>query len=148
MAAIATSGPLTVRQLRNRWKPHKDRLEAEQADQSTSIRIHRACSWLGVVERMGERPDYDQALLSQWIAFNALYGQWDKQKQEPMADRSCWRSFMDRILALDADGHVAEVLKGQREREKEREKVSGTEREKVSGTVFLLRFQCLVRAVG
>lgn len=104
----------TVRQLRSRWKPHKERLLAAKSDHPFPIRIHRACSWLSVVENMGEKPDYDLALISQWVAFNALYGQWDDQRREPMPDRECWRRFLDRILKLDSDGHVATVLEGQR----------------------------------
>ena len=39
MATATTNHPLSVHDLRGRWKPHKDRLLAEQADQSTSIRL-------------------------------------------------------------------------------------------------------------
>lgn len=63
---------------------------------------------------MGERPDYDMALLSQWIAFNSLYGQWDPVRQEPLPDRDCWRRFLSRILAMDASSHVADMLRDQR----------------------------------
>ena len=39
---------LTVRALRRRWKPHKERLSGgSQQQQDTAIRFHRACSWLG-----------------------------------------------------------------------------------------------------
>ena len=64
----------TVRQLRRRWKPHKERLAAQREDHATLIRFHRACSWLDRIEKM-EEVDADLALVAQWIAFNALYGQ-------------------------------------------------------------------------
>ena len=37
---------LAVRDLRRRWKPHKDRLCTERPDHPTTVRFHRACSWL------------------------------------------------------------------------------------------------------
>jgi hypothetical protein len=75
--------PLTVRDLRRRWKPHKERL----GENPTNIRFHRACSWL---QRVEDNPDdLDDALLSQWTAINALHGQWDDLQKEPVADQAC-----------------------------------------------------------
>ena len=62
------------------------------------------------VEQMPEGQDHDLALISLWIAFNSLYGQWDCQKREPKPDRESWRAFVDRILKLDGSGHVASAL--------------------------------------
>ena len=70
----------TVRDLRHRWKPHKERLHAAGGDQPTAIRFHRACSWMARVEAMPEGQDHDLGLVSLWIAFNSLYGQWDAGK--------------------------------------------------------------------
>ena len=75
-----------------------------------SIRFHRACSWMARVEQMPDGQDHDLGLVCLWIAFNSLYGQWDAGKREPKPDRESWRSFVDRILKLDSDGHVAGVL--------------------------------------
>jgi len=96
----------TVHDLRRRWKPHKERLAALGGEQPTAVRFHRACSWLARVEQMPEGQDHDLGLVSLWIAFNALYGQWDPHKREPRPDRESWRLFMDRILKLDREGHV------------------------------------------
>jgi hypothetical protein len=41
-----------VRDLRHRWKPHKERLAALGGEQAASIRFHRACSWLARGEQM------------------------------------------------------------------------------------------------
>ncbi len=98
-----------VRSLRRRWKPHKERLLAEGDEQPTSIRFHRACSWIARVEKDGV-DDHDTDLLSLWIAFNSLYGQWDEQRREPKPDRECWRRFVDSILRLDESDHVADSL--------------------------------------
>lgn len=102
---------LTVHELRRRWKPTKQRLAVEQSNHPTNVRFHRACSWLQRVEDIdnGEE-DLDVALTCQWIAFNALYGQWDERAHEPHADRECWRKFLDRILTLDHDAQIASVL--------------------------------------
>ncbi len=110
MTEIATIP--TVHDLRHRWKPYKERLQAAKAEQATSIRFHRACSWMARVEQMPEGQDHDLGLVVLWIAFNSLYGQWDSLKREPRPDRESWRSFVDRILKLDRDGYVPGALRG------------------------------------
>ena len=100
----------TVHDLRRRWKPHKERLLAANGEQATSIRFHRACSWMARVEQMPEGQDHDLGLVGLWIAFNSLYGQWDSQKREPCPDRESWRAFVDRILKLDHEGYVPGAL--------------------------------------
>ena len=101
---------VTVRDLRRRWKPHKERLLAEGDEQPTSIRFHRACSWIDRVEKNAEAEDHDVDLISLWIAFNSLYGQWDEQEREPKPDRKCWRAFTESLLRLDESDHVADML--------------------------------------
>jgi hypothetical protein len=103
----------TIRDLRRRWKPHKARLTAQRANHPTPIRFHRACSWLDRVEKL-EEADADLALVSQWIAFNSLYGQWDTNIGHAVADRECWRVFLERILEIDLAGYVREVLESQK----------------------------------
>ncbi len=105
---------LTVRDLRRRWKPHKQRLLETGDEQPTSIRFHRACSWIDRVDEEGAE-DHDTDLISLWIAFNSLYGQWDEQKREPRPDRESWRGFVDRILRLDKSGYVADSLSAHRQ---------------------------------
>ena len=100
----------TVHDLRRRWKPHKQRLAAIPGEQPTAIRFHRACSWMARAEQIPDGQDHDLALVSLWIAFNALYGQWDDQKRGPCPDRESWRTFIDRILELDRAGYVAAML--------------------------------------
>jgi len=100
----------TVRLLRRRWKPHKQRLSADGGDQATSIRFHRACSWLARVEDDADREDLDVDLISLWVAFNSLYGQWDEVRREPRPDRESWRSFVDTLLRLDDSGHLSGML--------------------------------------
>jgi len=100
----------TVRQLRRRWKPNKERLAAKRGDHPTNVRFHRTCSWLQRVEQVEDAQDQDVVLTCQWVAFNALYGQWDQRAREPRPDRECWRRFLDRVLKLDADDQIEAVL--------------------------------------
>lgn len=100
----------TVRDLRRRWKPHKERLLQSDPQHPTPVRFHRACSCLQRVEQVDCVEDADFCLLGQCIAFNALYGQWDEESREPLQDGKCWRAFLDRILTLDSDGRIRGVL--------------------------------------
>ena len=100
----------TVRDLRRKWKPHKERLIAVRQDHPTTIRFHRACSWMSEVEQFDPVRHADQILLHQWIAFNALYGQWDQTALEPAADRRSWQAFLGKVRALDESSHLANVL--------------------------------------
>jgi hypothetical protein len=98
---------LTVRDLRRRWKPIKDQLPANN---STAIRFHRACSWLAKTEALANDEEADLVLINQWIALNALYGQWNAQHSEPLPDRQCYKAFMDQILRIDVTGYIAAAL--------------------------------------
>ena len=102
-----------VHHLRRLWKPHKERLLAIREDHATPIRFHRACSWLSRVEAADD-DDVDFVLIGQWIALNSLYGQWDHGNRSPVADRECWRVFLDRIVDLDADGLIPYILQEHR----------------------------------
>lgn len=100
----------SVRELRRRWKPHKARLQQLDSTHPTNVRFHRACSWLQRAEMASGEQDVDFALIGQWIAFNSLYGQWDVCEREPLRDSTCWRAFLDRIVALDRDGCIEDML--------------------------------------
>jgi len=105
-----TNEPLTIRELRRLWKPHKDRFTALGTVQPTPIRFHRACSWLAESELLIDRQEYDSALIHQWIGFNALYSRWDAVRQEPLLDRQTWTEFLRRIVALDRDSLFSDFL--------------------------------------
>jgi hypothetical protein len=100
---------MNVRALRSRWKPIKESFSREHTNHPTPIRFHRACSWLQQAEAM-QNDDPDMTLTCQWIAFNALYGQWDERACEPMADRVSWRQFLGKIITLDRDQVIAAIL--------------------------------------
>ncbi len=104
----------TIRDLRRMWKPHKERLNGSAKDHATNIRFHRSCSWLQRAESALESDDLDVALLSQWVAFNALYGQWDDVKREPLPDQQSWRAFLGRIIELDRERFIGKTLEANR----------------------------------
>ena len=111
---MPTSLRLTVQDLRERWLPHKQRLDSIRNSHPTSVRFHRACSWLEEAERLDPERHVDQILLQQWIAFNALYGQWDLNLNEPVGDRPCWQVFLSRMVELDAAGRLVALLQENR----------------------------------
>jgi hypothetical protein len=100
---------MNVRTLRSRWKPIKEQLSQAQSNHPTAIRFHRACSWLQKAEAL-QNDDPDMTLTCQWIAFNALYGQWNEMAGEPLPDRQSWRQFLTRMIALDRDQVIANML--------------------------------------
>ncbi len=107
---------VTVRDLRRQWKPHKERLNGGGESHPTPIRFHRACSWLQRAEEIAEFDDLDLTALTQWIAFNALYGQWDTATQSPVGDLISWKRFLERMLQLDERGIIAGTLQENRTR--------------------------------
>ena len=56
-ASHGSESTLTVRDLRRRWKPIKERLNAEQDSHPTAIRVHRAFSWMARVEELEDGTD-------------------------------------------------------------------------------------------
>ncbi len=73
---------LSVRDLRRRWKPIKEILNGQQEGHPTAIRVHRVFSWMARVEGPDFEDYLDITLICRWIAFNAMYGQWNEQKRE------------------------------------------------------------------
>lgn len=106
--------PLSVHHLRKKWKPFKDRVSGNQRYQPICIRIHRACSWLQRVEQL-EETDLDERLILQWIAFNSLYGRWNRSRRAPEPDTETIHEFLTRILKLDEAERIAALLKAERE---------------------------------
>lgn len=108
--ASAAAAPLTVHHFRSRWKPIKLCLMEKDRSHPTHIRFHRACSWLQRTETAHPTEDLDMILCFQWIAFNALYGQWAQESNEPASDRFSWQIFLGRLTKLDKSKHLQSVL--------------------------------------
>lgn len=104
------SDSISVHHLRRRWKSHKVRLQEICGQHPTNIRFHRACSWLAETENKPADSPSDISLITQWIAFNSLYGQWDAQLCQPVPDIDSWRTFVRRLLELDAQEIIVAAL--------------------------------------
>ena len=96
----------SANELRERFKALP--LQVRQANQSFSIRVWRALSWLERAEGL-DRDDYEGRFISAWIGFNALYGRLDEQGQ-PWGEREAWEAFVAAIWKLDHDGRMRRVL--------------------------------------
>ena len=59
--AATESTPQSVRDLRRRWKPQKQRLDTLQSSHPTAVRMHRAFSWLARVEQVTAADEMDLA---------------------------------------------------------------------------------------
>ncbi|MBX3374554.1 MAG: hypothetical protein KF817_12050 [Phycisphaeraceae bacterium] len=101
---------LSVRDLRRRWKPIKEKLRAEAAEESLRIRLHRCFSWMARLESLGDEAPADDRLLFRWIALNSLYATWDEDLRRPRGDREDLRAFLSRIEIHDHDGRIPTVL--------------------------------------
>lgn len=73
-------------------------------------RIEEATSKIASRQLLETLATADQILIHQWIAFNALYGQWDVERHEPLADRESWQVFLGRMLELDTSNHIVSLL--------------------------------------
>jgi len=80
--------------------------EQRNSNDSFSIRVWRAMSWLERAEQAGEVEDQFIAL---WIAFNALYGRLDDHNRA-WGDREAMDAFLSRIWDLDDEGRFRQVL--------------------------------------
>ena len=85
---------LTVRELRRRWKPTKERLQRTGATHPLAVRLHRSFSWLAAAEKQADTC-VDTALLFRWTALNALYGCWDTKLNEPQPDGRSLQEFLN-----------------------------------------------------
>ena len=82
--------------------------EGREANQSFSIRIWRALSWLERAE--GFTPaDTEGRFISCWIGLNALYGRLDDDHR-PWGDREALGAFLPNIWGLDSKGSLRQVL--------------------------------------
>jgi len=105
---------MSVRELRRRWKPTKERLRESDRHEPIRIRIHRTCSWLQRVEEIEPESASDTGLIFRWIALNSLYGLWDDSARQPTPDREALESFLDMIAEIDRDELLPAVLEEHR----------------------------------
>ncbi|MEZ6097127.1 MAG: HEPN domain-containing protein [Pirellulaceae bacterium] len=100
----------TVRDLRGLWKPKKERLQLVPQPHPLPIRLHRAFSWMEIVEERDFEADQDQILLYTWIAFNAMYGKWDPVNCYPESERESIKNFVSMINKIDRNTLIEKCL--------------------------------------
>lgn len=86
-------------------KRHRD--ERDGYPQSTSLRVHRALSWLDRAERADD--DLDARFIFLWIAFNAAYA--TTFDDEPSRDEQRrFSTFLNVLIALDSQRRIEHLL--------------------------------------
>jgi hypothetical protein len=98
----------SIDDLRSRFKQRC--LDTDNRHQNWQIRVHRSLSWLERAFETDAEEQPDARLLFDWIAFNAIYGQWDEREGFPVADTVSWKDFLRRILAADDHQVIARRL--------------------------------------
>ena len=76
-------------------------------DESFSIRIHRALSWLERAEK--ETDDADAAFIFYWISFNANYSI-DRAHSNRISEGQQFRDFFNLVTKLDKSNSLYEIV--------------------------------------
>lgn len=85
----------------------RHRAERNAYPQSTSLRVHRALSWLDRAEQCEDDPDAQFIFL--WIAFNAAYATAFGDEPSPHEQRRFQR-FMRQLVELDQQREIETML--------------------------------------
>lgn len=101
--ALATGGNMDSKALKEAHRAVRD-----GQPQSSSIRVHRAISWLARAE--AETDDYDARFIFLWIALNAAYA---REFGFEQAERDQLREFIRELLARDEHNRLHSILFGQ-----------------------------------
>ena len=78
-----------------------------QLQEVHAIRLHRAISWIKAAEEQEE--NLDLRLVCLWVAANSLYAM-DEARFEAMAERERFADFVDRLVALDNEQRLYNLL--------------------------------------
>jgi len=82
----------------------KHRQRRDQQEQSLSIRIHRALSWLNKAE---QESDTDAKFIFLWVCFNAAYA---KDMDQYDSERNRFHDFIKTLVSLDKSGKIQQLL--------------------------------------
>jgi hypothetical protein len=85
------------------------KLKALQGQHSEvhAIRLHRAISWIKAAEE--QEKNQDLRFICLWVAANSLYAM-DEARFEAMAERERFADFVDRLVALDTQESLYNLL--------------------------------------
>jgi hypothetical protein len=73
---------------------------------NANLRAHRALSWLQAADE-AEPPDAKFIFL--WIAFNAVYAQ-EIREREDFSDKGAFHQFLERLIALDQGDLIYDIV--------------------------------------
>jgi hypothetical protein len=107
------ASPVRFATLEEEWRVLRSELSGAEEAEPFRIRMHRSFSWIRRFEV--ENADADTGLIVLWIAFNALFGRWDKNEGQPRPDYEARERFTKDILGLDIDGLIPRMLQEQRD---------------------------------
>ena len=85
----------------------RHRAERDGHDETLSLRLHRALSWLNRAEQLADDPDSQFIFL--WIAFNAAYAA-DIDDSVRLSEQTLFRDFLRRLAALESGRQRIEDL--------------------------------------
>lgn len=103
----------TIAELRQRFREQCERTEGQF--QNFQIRVHRALSWFERAIELDEDQQPDGRLLYCWIAFNSLYGSWEREEGFPAKDTASWKAFLDTAIAIDQHDKIPSLLQDHRD---------------------------------
>jgi Apea-like HEPN len=93
---------MTAQTLQRKLKTSQGQLTEVHA-----IRLHRAISWIKAAEE--QEKNQDLRLICLWVAANSLYAM-DEARFEAMAERERFADFVDRLVALDTEERLYNLL--------------------------------------
>lgn len=85
----------------------RHRAERDGHDETLSLRLHRALSWLNRAEQLAD--DADSQFIFLWISFNAAYAA-DIDDSVRLSEQTLFRDFLRRLATLDAGRQRIERL--------------------------------------
>lgn len=90
-----------------KWSELKERHRVIRCDQpeSTSLRIHRALSWMECAE---QAQDADTQFIVQWVAFNAAYAR-EFEGGAVFSEQGIFRRFLDKLVRLDTEDLIYNI---------------------------------------
>lgn len=87
----------------------RHRAERDGFQESLSLRVHRALSWLQRAEQLGQEGDLDGQFVFLWIAFNAAYAT-EIDERYRQTEQETFRAFLQKLADLDSGGGRFEAL--------------------------------------
>lgn len=76
--------------------------------ETMGLRVHRAISWIGCAESVGD--DHDAQFIFLWIAFNAAYADEREFQAIALEERSAFSNYFTRLVKLDNEKRIYDAI--------------------------------------